>query len=532
MRARSMRCGSIATPWLIAIGSLVAMIGLVFLLWSLTRQGRSQQRPDELVLYCATGFLKPVQEACADYQKEYGVNVRIEPDNSGSLLSRVRVAPERVDLYLSGEESFMAEARRQKLVAEVMPFARQHVVLAVQPGNPKKISALKDLLRDDIRVVLPNPELTATAKAAQRALIGSGQWESLVDRQRASQSQLSFVGNVNEAAQAAKIGAADATLVWDATARMFGLDIVEVPQFQAQAREESMVGVVAATKDPTAALHLARYLTARDRGQLAVAKNYFQPVEDADAWEDRPALVLLAGAMLKPGIDDLVKQFSEREGVTINTIYAGCGIHVAQMKAMKSNLSPATHFPDAYFSCDVSFMSQVQQWFEASSIISRNDMVLVVPKGNPAGVKSAADLARPDLRVGLGHPANSALGALTDDLLKKLKLHDKVYDPARKHAVVHSDAGHALVNQMRAGALDLLVVYRSNVLSNPENAEKYLQVVEMNLPEAVAYQPYAVAKDSHHKYLMRRLLQAILAPSTKEQFVKSGFEWIAKGKPE
>ena len=41
-----------------------------------------------------------------------------------------------------------------------------------------------------------------------------------------------------------------------------------------------------------------------------------------------------------------------------------------------------------------------------------------------------------------------------------------------------------LINQMRAGALDLIVVYRSNVLSNPENVEKYLDIVEMNLKEA------------------------------------------------
>jgi ABC-type molybdate transport system substrate-binding protein len=288
--------------------------------------------------------------------------------------------------------------------------------------------------------------------------------------------------------------------------------------------------VVAGSKNPTAALHFARYLTARDRGQAAIQKNYFQPIEDADAWEDRPSLVLMAGAMLKPGIDDLVKRFSEREGVTINTIYAGCGIHVAQMKAFKGGLSAsAAHFPDAYFSCDVSFMSQVQQWFEASTVITRNDMVMVVPKGNPHHIKSIEALAEPTLRVGLAHPVNSALGALTDDLLKRVKLHAKVYDPGRKHPVVHADAGHALVNQMRAGALDLIVVYRSNVLSNPENAEKYLDIVEMQLPEAKAIQPYAVAKDSSHKYLMRRLLEAILSPTSQKHFVDSGFQWIAEG---
>jgi ABC-type molybdate transport system substrate-binding protein len=527
-----MHRGFLTKPWLIVCGSFVAMAGLVLLLWVSSRPpARSgEATPEELVLYCATGLLRPVRDACAEYEKEYGVRVRIDPDSSGALLSKLRVATDRVDLYLSGEESFVADARQRKLVAEVLPVARQHVVLGVPRGNPKHIAGLDDLLRADVRVVLPNPELTAVARSAQRALSGTGRWEALLEQRRRPTAQISFVGNVNEAAQAVKIGAADATLVWNATAREFAMDLVEVPEFQQRAVEQATVAVVAATKNPTAALHFARYLTARDRGQLVLQKNYFQPIDDADVWQDRPSLVLMSGAMLKPGIDDLVKGFSEREGVTINTIYAGCGIHVAQMKAFKGGLSAsAANFPDAYFSCDVSCMSQVQQWFEASTVITRNDMVMVVPKGNPHQIKSIEALADPTLRIGLAHPVNSALGALTDDLLKKLKLHAKVYDPGRKHPVVHTDAGHALVNQMRAGALDLIVVYRSNVLSNPENAAKYLDMVEMQLPEAKAIQPYAVAKDSSHKYLMRRLLEAILSPASQKHFVDAGFQWIATG---
>ena len=116
------------------------------LLWFSTKPAGKARRPGELVLYCATGFIKPVEEICADYEKEYGVKVHIDPDSSGALLSKLRVAPERADLFLSGEESFMREARQQKLVAEVLPVARQHVVLAVAPGNPQKIAGLADLL--------------------------------------------------------------------------------------------------------------------------------------------------------------------------------------------------------------------------------------------------------------------------------------------------------------------------------------------------------------------------------------------------
>ena len=41
-----------------------------------------------------------------------------------------------------------------------------------------------------------------------------------------------------------------------------------------------------------------------------------------------------------------------------------------------------------------------------------------------------------------------------------------------------------------------------------ENAEQSLDIVELNLKDAVAVQPFAVAKDTKHPCLMRRLLEA------------------------
>lgn len=513
-------------PWFVMALSAAILAALVALLWLSTRPN-PQQREQALTLFCTHGYLKPVRDICADYEKEFGVKVGIEPDSSGALLSKLRVAPERVDLFLSAEKSFMNQAQELHLVSETIPVARQHVVIAVAADNPKKIAAFDDLFRADLRVVLPNPELTAAARTAKRAISGD-RWQRLLARRQGEGAQLATVGNVNEAAQAVKIAAADATLIWDATAREFGLAVVEVPEFQSGAVETAIIGVVSASPRPTPALHFARYMTARDRGEIRLKEHFFEPLADADVWADRPRIRLMAGAMLKPGVEELVKAFSEREGVAIDTVYAGCGLHVAQMKAIKAGEAPAAaHFPDAYFACDVSFMSKVQTWFEPSTTITRNDIVLVVPKGNPKKVASIRDLANPELRIGLAHPKNSALGALVDDMLNKLELHDKVYSPARTQPIVHADAGHVLVNQMRAGALDLIVVYQSNVQSNPENAEKYLDTLPLNLPEAVARQPYAVANDSDHRQLMRRFLDAILSPGSRDRFERAGFQWIA-----
>ena len=228
--------------------------------------------------------------------------------------------------------------------------------------------------------------------------------------------------------------------------------------------------------------------------------------------------------MLLPGIDETVKDFARREGVTIDTSYAGCGILVGQMKALKAGQNSG-HFPDAYFACDQSFLTDVQPWFEAGTLVARNQIVLVVPAGNPENIRSLADLTRPELRVGLAHPKNSALGRLTDQLLAKLSLHDQMYRANRPKPVVHTDAAHMLVNQMRAGALDVAVVYRSNVLSSPAN-QKNLDVIDLDLAGAIASQPFAIAKDSTHKYLMRRLLQALVTPENAQHFRELGFQWM------
>src|SRR5262249_49445054 len=204
----------------------------------------------------------------------------------------------------------------------------------------------------------------------------------------------------------------------------------------------------------TAALQFARFLAARDRGLLHFASHHFEVIPDADVWEVEPHLHLSAGAMLRPGIEDVVRDFELREGVKIDTSYLGCGLLVAQMKGIKQGEKPG-QFPDAYFACDTEFLQKVQQWFDAGVIVSANDMVLIVRKGNPQAITRLDDLGRDGLTIGLADPDKAALGKLTDDLLKKTGLHAKVYaaDWRETGRVVYSEAGHDLVNKMRVGAL-------------------------------------------------------------------------------
>ena len=62
------------------------------------------------------------------------------------------------------------------------------------------------------------------------------------------------------------VGAADAGIVYDAVLHSYpGLEFVSIPEL-AGVQSKVVVGVVNSSKQPSAALHFARYLAASDRG--------------------------------------------------------------------------------------------------------------------------------------------------------------------------------------------------------------------------------------------------------------------------
>src|SRR5262249_27487754 len=171
---------------------------------------------------------------------------------------------------------------------------------------------------------------------------------------------------VNDVAADVLLGAVDAGVVWDATvAQMDGLEAVPAPPFE-QTQAVLSACVTRRCSQPSVALPFARYLAARDRGLQSFAAGGYGPVDGA-RWGDEPELRLLAGAMLKPAIDETVTAFEQREHVRVTRVYNGCGILVAQMRTNNKS-------PDAYFACDKEFMTQVHDLFLAPTTVSSNQL--------------------------------------------------------------------------------------------------------------------------------------------------------------
>ena len=82
-----------------------------------------------------------------------------------------------------------------------------------------------------------------------------------------------------------------------------------------------------------------------------------------------------------------------------------------------------------------------------------------------------------------------------------------------------------LINQMRVGALDAVIVYEVNY----QLQEKHLEFFPIQHEGARAVQPFSVRKDSERRQLAGRLLAFL--QKHRDRFEDSGFTWLGDQPP-
>jgi len=495
---RLFHSGRINGAWLAFLGSIV-VLGLLIAMLAWPAGSEPSKTP--LLVYCAAGLMTSVTAIAKEYEAESGVPIHLNFGGSQTLLAEFEIN-KRGDLYLPADNSYLGMARKKDLIAEVIPLASMNVMLAVKKGNPKGIKVLDDLLKEGVKLSQTNPDAAAVGKLTREKMEKLGRWEEL------KKHTTVFKGTVNDVAADIKIGSVDAGFVWDVFLIQYpDLEKIPIPELDGVSAKMS-VAVLKSSANATAALRFARYLSARDKGLKEFERNGFKPLS-GDTWTGTPELRLMSGAMLRPAIEETIIAFEQREGCRVTRVYNGCGILVAQMKSGQH--------PDAYFACDSTFMTQVSDLFLDSTEISTNQLVIIVKKGNPRNIHGLKDLGQANLKIGVGHEQQCALGALTKNMLETAGR----YNVVAKNVKVQSPTGDMLVNQLRTGSLDAVIAYASNMTHNKDE----LEAIGIDIDCATATQPYAVGKESGNAQLALRLLDAIKSGASKERFVKNGFHW-------
>ncbi len=501
------RGGSNSILW-ISAASLLAVAILSWLLIPRSPEGVSSTKP-KLLLYCAAGMRYPMQELIDEYQKAYDVEISAQYQGSNTLLAQIDVT-KKGDLYLAADDSYIKLAREKGLAAESIPLALMKPVIVVHKDN-KSIQGLDDLLDPANRVCLGNPEAAAVGKKTRKLLKRSGHWEKLNENVT---KRGVFKPTVNEVAVDVKLKSVQAGIIWDATAGQYPeLRQISCPELDS-GEATIQICVLKGSTDPTAALAFARFISARDRGLQTFSKKGFRVLE-GDIWEERPEITFFAGSVNRRAIEPVIKTFEQREGVTVNTVYNGCGILTSQMRTLQKNKGKG--FPDSYMACDVYYLKTVQDLFEEGTHISDTDIVMVVQKGNPKNILQLSDLTRPGIRIALGHPEQCTIGILSRRLLESSKVYETIKE--NQNIVTETASSALLIPNITTGAADVVLAYQTDTLAE----QGKLDVIPISSNLAKAIQPYSIARSSQFKRLNERLFDTI--SRSRKKFEQAGFNW-------
>jgi molybdate transport system substrate-binding protein len=222
------------------------------------------------------------------------------------------------------------------------------------------------------------------------------------------------------------------------------------------------------------------------------------------------SITVYGAASLQPTFLELAAQFEDSNpGTTVKTTFNGSGVLVTQIQQG----APA----DVFASADTTPMMTLQtaNMLEGAPInFATNTLEIAVPPGNPAGIKTFADLAKPGVKLVICAPSQPC-GAAT---VKMEAATGVKLSPVSEELSVT-----AVLTKVSTGQADAGLVYVTDVKAAGSSVQG---VPFKESGQVVNTYPIAVLKASQNQKLAEAFVKFVTGPSGEAQLKAAGF-----GKP-
>jgi molybdate transport system substrate-binding protein len=217
-----------------------------------------------LMVYCGAGIREPMEDIAGIYENRTGTMIEFTFGNSAALLSQMELV-QQGDLYMPGATAYIEKAAEKGYVNSTEQVVYHIPVIAVAKGNPKNVTCIEDLVRDDLTVVVGDPTGPAIGKSTKKMLNKSGLWEAV------SENAVATRATVNELVVDICMGTADASVIWYDLYVPDKMDLVEIPKDQNDIKVIP-IGTLMFSENPTEAQKFADFV-ASDEGKAVFVKH-------------------------------------------------------------------------------------------------------------------------------------------------------------------------------------------------------------------------------------------------------------------
>jgi len=234
---------------------------------------------------------------------------------------------------------------------------------------------------------------------------------------------------------------------------------------------------------------------------------------EQNAGQEQVDLLVSAAASLSNVAEDLTGLYKNvAPNVKLTFTFAGSGALQTQIEEG----APADIFMSAA-------MKQMNALEEEGFILEgtkkellENEVVLIVPKGNPAQITSFEDLATDKVKViALGDPASVPVGQYSEEILTSLGILDQVKTKANYGTDVTQ-----VLTWVENGEVDCGIVYATDAASSDK--VEVIAPAPKGSHQPVVY-PVAVIKSSRHAEEAKNFIDFLFSAEAKAAFESYGF---------
>jgi len=230
---------------------------------------------------------------------------------------------------------------------------------------------------------------------------------------------------------------------------------------------------------------------------------------DEEQEQTPESLLVYCGAGMRMPMDEIGSLFKEEHGVSVNYNYAGSNTLLSQMELTQKG---DVYMPGATYYFD---LAREKGLTDYEQLIAYHVPVIAVPKGNPAGITSLNDLAKPEVKVILGDPKAAAIGKLANTILEK----NGLYDAVEKNVIARGATVNELIVYMSMKQADASIIW-SDLVVNSEKMELVAIPCEQNIIKII---PIGTLTSSEQKDTATKFVDFVASPEGKAIFEKHGF---------
>ena len=231
---------------------------------------------------------------------------------------------------------------------------------------------------------------------------------------------------------------------------------------------------------------------------------------------ENKTLTIFAASSLMDAFTELGQAFADEHGaVNISFNFAGSSQLVVQLQegAVVDIFASANEIQ-----MDTAVSANRMQPDSVQPFVS-NQLSLIVPADNPAGITKLADLAQPDVRLILAVPG-VPVRAYSDAVIQMMDvgLQEQLY----ANLVSEGQNVRQVVAQIALGEADAGIVYSSDI--TPSVADSVRQIPLPEAQNVVAIYPIAVVTDAPQPALAQQFIEFALSAEGQAILARWGFE--------